>query len=614
MTQEPAFDSEHGRKEWLVLLAACIPIGAVISCLSAVFSGIIALAMFTSVNKLNRRMEVVAIFILVAAGCLAVVGGLFAFIDCYRRKPTVVEIRRFMGAAEWVFLLMIPLTAGLIVGGRFVDAQPIIVVLKRHFFPLISSALYLFIFIITWRLLQRICGALINHSELWRVTAYATWCGIVGVYSIVVLIVPRPAVMDRMLGGLLWNTGIGAAVAAIVLFCLTIRAIRQACFEKPFVSIMLGAMRGELVRIRFLRKLSIAAVVMLIVAGLVLIPMWTRRDLTISRETTWFTEPVTESGLIDYSAALHAKYSNGVTPEHNVAVPLYQILGPVIGDERADPKLYARLGMPIPPRQGNYFVAVGDWYRDSDSSFGVPTPLRTLDPRARVEIQERFSEISQPWKREEFPLIADWIDAYSLQLDRFCHLTDESTYYCPLIAQSVAGEPETLMNSSLFGISHVRAIARALLVRSLLKINDGQVDSGWNDLISAHRFARLIGRGMTVMERWQANGIDAAAARVHLAFLQHLDLTHDQLDRFRRQFLELPDLPQLTHSVGVIDRCCLLDFAQRFLRHESALPNVLFRNTGWLKPVLWWHTGRIVWRPQASMTPNFWVVWPRLLH
>jgi hypothetical protein len=55
-----------------------------------------------------------------------------------------------------------------------------------------------------------------------------------------------------------------------------------------------------------------------------------RVKVTISKETTYITEPLRPDGYPDYLAALDQRRSEGVTPENNAAVPLMRALGPGI--------------------------------------------------------------------------------------------------------------------------------------------------------------------------------------------------------------------------------------------------------------------------------------------
>ena len=59
---------------------------------------------------------------------------------------------------------------------------------------------------------------------------------------------------------------------------------------------------------------------------------------TISKETTFVTEPVRKDGTIDYAAAENAIYGKGVTPETNACVKMLQAFGPKCIDTKSREK------------------------------------------------------------------------------------------------------------------------------------------------------------------------------------------------------------------------------------------------------------------------------------
>lgn len=54
--------------------------------------------------------------------------------------------------------------------------------------------------------------------------------------------------------------------------------------------------------------------------------------VTISKETTYITEPLHPDGYPDYVAVLNQQFSEGVTPENNSAVLFLKAVGPKILD------------------------------------------------------------------------------------------------------------------------------------------------------------------------------------------------------------------------------------------------------------------------------------------
>ncbi len=109
---------------------------------------------------------------------------------------------------------------------------------------------------------------------------------------------------------------------------------------------------------------------------------------TISKETTYLTEPLDKDGRIDYSAALNARLGKGVTKENNVHVLLWKAIGPKIYGNSTPPEFFKLMGMEEPSEQGEYFVVLGAFLKETlkvgateslqveqQLRTGIPTPL-----------------------------------------------------------------------------------------------------------------------------------------------------------------------------------------------------------------------------------------------
>ncbi len=77
---------------------------------------------------------------------------------------------------------------------------------------------------------------------------------------------------------------------------------------------------------------------------------------TISKETTYITEPLRKDGFVDYVAALNQRSSQGVTPENNAAVLFWKAMGPEEIEPEYRDKYFQMLGIPPLPEKGDYFV------------------------------------------------------------------------------------------------------------------------------------------------------------------------------------------------------------------------------------------------------------------
>ena len=136
---------------------------------------------------------------------------------------------------------------------------------------------------------------------------------------------------------------------------------------------------------------------------------------TLSRATTFFTEPVRSNGSLDYAAAINKQLGADVDPENNACVFLQKAFGP---SEYATAAFYAELQMQTPSEDGVYLQPL-------DAKF-------LKDQGATSErIEEVFdlygSLLARPWTRDECPELAEWLTGNSDEARRLIHRASEET-------------------------------------------------------------------------------------------------------------------------------------------------------------------------------------------
>ena len=78
--------------------------------------------------------------------------------------------------------------------------------------------------------------------------------------------------------------------------------------------------------------------------------------ITISKQTTYITEPLRKDGYVNYVAALNQRFGTGVTPKNNAAVSFLKAMGPgEIGPKYRD-EYWRLLDIPPLPEKGDYYV------------------------------------------------------------------------------------------------------------------------------------------------------------------------------------------------------------------------------------------------------------------
>ena len=142
---------------------------------------------------------------------------------------------------------------------------------------------------------------------------------------------------------------------------------------------------------------------------------------TISKDTTYLTEPLRADGYVDYVAALNKICSEGVTPENNAVVLLVQAFGPEIFGSDTRQRNYRMLGIEPLPEKGDYLIPYEKFHPE------VKTEKDEMEDeskaaRDRVEQQEEidkfYKTMTTPWSAKEHPRYAEWLKANQKPLEK----------------------------------------------------------------------------------------------------------------------------------------------------------------------------------------------------
>ena len=228
--------------------------------------------------------------------------------------------------------------------------------------------------------------------------------------------------------------------------------------------------------------------------------------VTISRDTTYITEPLRADGYPDYLAALTQQARKGVTPENNAVVLIVQALGPELIDGRTGKKFspkeqgkfFTMLGVAQLPKKGDYLVSFEEY---------VKLHKPDLSEHERYEQSRRVSEGS--WSKNECPLVAAWLAANEKPLARITEASKRPRFYAPIISR---GKYEMGGIAQPFFSVLRHEVAHGLLARALLALHEGHVEQAWADLQTCHRLGRLLAQGPTIEECIGGITIDWMAA------------------------------------------------------------------------------------------------------
>lgn len=274
--------------------------------------------------------------------------------------------------------------------------------------------------------------------------------------------------------------------------------------------------------------------------------------ITISKETTWATEPLDENGFVDYFAVINRKFSVGVTPENNAVVPLYRALGPQPGGTRQPEEFFRLLEMEVPLDEGKYCSTLRDGWPEA--------------------------ALNAPWKEADFPWLVAWFRSHEEPLRHVETASERTESFSPL----VTGPDEPLMCVLLPGIQASRDLGRALIARAMLKLGEGSRFDAWRDLMAAHRLGRLIGRGSTGIEGLVGVAIEREAIEAELTLIAETQPPAKQIALFRRQLQRMPSRGSFAEKIDSCERAMYLDscirLARRRLTFEEAADGPPFEN------------------------------------
>jgi hypothetical protein len=303
-----------------------------------------------------------------------------------------------------------------------------------------------------------------------------------------------------------------------------------------------------------------------------------RPRITISRETTYLTGPLRPDGYVDYVAALNAELSRGVTPENNAVVPLMRAFGPRPIDEKQRAAFFEMLGVPVPPEEGHYFISLDQYvtrlHEESRVGRRAPSrsdgrrapPTQTPAPDPVAESKKAYGQLDQaqarPWSKEEFPMIAGWLEANREPMERIAEAAKRPRCYVPLVSSG----DSPMLSVLLPLISPMRDGARALQARAMLRLHDGKLDEAWQDLLACHRLARHAGQGPFLVDGLVAIVVERAPLRGDAALAHYGHPTAARIAQMKADLAGLPPMPRMADRFDHGERFFFLHAVATFAR------------------------------------------------
>jgi hypothetical protein len=278
-------------------------------------------------------------------------------------------------------------------------------------------------------------------------------------------------------------------------------------------------------------------------------------NFTISKETTYVTGPLGKDGYIDYAAALNERNGKGVTPETNANVLIWKALGPKpAGDKRMPAEFFKLMGIDEPPEKGEYFVDLRTFLREQ---------LNIEDAKS-VDAIDRQATSGFPWAERDHPEIAKWLKANETPLNLVVEASNRPHYFAPIVPDKADADSGSLVGGILNGgMGSFRGLSRALASRAMQRVNDGEFDEAWRDLIACHRQARFAGKRGTMIDGFVALAMEQISLAAELGFLDRCPKDVKKLQKCVAELRSLPPRIMVSEQIGGTERLFQLSFATR---------------------------------------------------
>jgi hypothetical protein len=276
-------------------------------------------------------------------------------------------------------------------------------------------------------------------------------------------------------------------------------------------------------------------------------PHQRRYEITVSKETTFITEPLRADGYVDYEAALNELASKGVTPENNAAVLLLQALCPGEIDPRISDRFFKMLGIP-PPASG------GKYYEPFDKFLERTAPQNAAAGQSGND--QTAEAATRPWAEDEFPMLAKWLAENEKPLDLVVAASKRPKHYVPWLCTD---DSTTLLEAPFPMFERTRDAARGLSARAMFRLKAGRLEEARQDLLACHRIGRLMAQGPGLLNGTIGRLIEDMAWSGDAVLAQWANLTPQQACKHAEDLRNLPPWGSMADRLNVGERFVFLD-------------------------------------------------------
>lgn len=294
----------------------------------------------------------------------------------------------------------------------------------------------------------------------------------------------------------------------------------------------------------------------------------------VSRETTYITEPLGPDGLPDYERYVLEKYREGVTPENNAAVLLWQVMWPGELEPSQYGPMAKELGLKEIPTGEDSLKSVLDkafrapiisWLKDKNK---IRNGANGVSDDAYAEQVDLIVDraMSGPWTSEQIPPLAKWIKESQPALDLAVDASRRPRYFSPS-PSCLDGKQAMLLVMLLPDLQGVRNVGRFLKMRAMQHVGEGRPEKAWDDLLAIYRLARLVKQGPTVIDQLVAIALNNMAGEGTVVLLDNHDVKKRLAQQVQKELAELGPCSSMVDRMDHMERLEALDAVLQMRLH-----------------------------------------------
>ncbi len=286
--------------------------------------------------------------------------------------------------------------------------------------------------------------------------------------------------------------------------------------------------------------------------------------ITVSKETTFITEPLNADGTVDYVAAANNMLSKGVTKDNNAAVLIIKAFGPKFFRDEDPAPILKVLDITLPEDKDgvqyyhNYLEYASLAFSDNEY-------------KAKMEFQKNMgdaelaTEQQKPLTKDQRRCAKDWLQSNAMPLQQLTEASSRPQFYIPFIPEKdPGGDTAVFLNTSY--LANMRLIANTFRMRALLLADEGEIDAAIRDTCTIARLGNLVSKKNLMIDRIVGISINVMAHKTAGYIASHCNLTAEEAKKCLTEFQKVPSLPPITKIFESNERFFALSFWQSSAR------------------------------------------------